>query len=186
MLPDSVTVIAVNGAIHWLPRVDYWFTLDPSPVNRCRMIFQRSGVQYVAAVPDEYGSHTARLKNMRRRAPANVHYLRRIADPDGGRLRIKKGLSEDSREIHTGNSAYGALGMAYHFRASRIAMFGVDGTQDHRIEGGVSQNLDHLPGLFASAMPQLQDAGIEIVTGSPNSRVNCFDRMTPEGAAKWL
>ena len=35
--PDGIDIIAVNGAIEWLQRADYWFTLDPSPVNYDRM-----------------------------------------------------------------------------------------------------------------------------------------------------
>lgn len=32
--PDDVTVIAVNGAISWLERADYWFSLDASAANQ--------------------------------------------------------------------------------------------------------------------------------------------------------
>ena len=41
-------IIAVNGAIDWLPRADLWFTLDMSEENRQRFDRQRPAVKYIA------------------------------------------------------------------------------------------------------------------------------------------
>jgi hypothetical protein len=185
-IPGGVTIIAVNGAIDWLDRADYWFTLDPSEANWSRMHHQRPGVLYVAAVPDNFGTRAAETAVMRRPALDGVRYLHRVTGDGHGSLRCKPGLCEDIGGIHTGNSAYGALGLAFHFRARRIALFGVDASPDPRIEGGLPGNLAHLPELFSSTLSQLQAAGAEVVNGSPNSQVEAFPRMAPHEAMEWL
>jgi len=185
-LPEGVTILAVNGAIDWLDRADYWFTLDPSEANWSRMHHQRPGVLYVAAVPDNFGTRAAETVVMQRPALDGVRYLHRIAGDGYGSLRCKPGLCEDTGGVHTGNSAYGALGLAFHFGARRIALFGVDASPDPRIEGGLPGGLHHLPELFSSTLSQLRAAGVMVVNGSPNSRVEAFPRMTPAAAAKWL
>ncbi|MDC9148713.1 hypothetical protein PSK87_28820 [Escherichia coli] len=47
-------IIAVNGAIDWLNRASYFFTLDPSPDNMRRVGRgrRRRGVCYCMALPD--------------------------------------------------------------------------------------------------------------------------------------
>lgn len=182
--PPGVTVIAVNGAIEWVDRADYWFTLDPGARNRSRMHNQRPGVTYLAAVPDEFGTPEARYPGMKLPAPPGVRYLRRVAGP--GILGSMPRLSRDAGQIHTGNSGYGALGVAYLFRAKRIALFGIDASRAHRIEGGRPSRLDHLPPLFASARPQLQAAGTKVIDTSLHGGLRCFQKMTAEAALQWL
>lgn len=151
--PDDVTVIAVNGAVDWLSRADYWFTLDPSPVNVDRMRHQRPGVKYCAA----FNGLTL---------PA-VEVFTRVSDrgaeplTDGTpewwlwRWSAVRTLCSEPGHIHTGNSAWGALGLAYHLGAERVALVGVDADDSERIEGGRCNDLSHLPLLFESAMPQI-------------------------------
>jgi hypothetical protein len=182
--PEGVTVIAVNGAIEWLGQADYWFTLDPCKVNRRRMLNQRPDVQYFAAVPPTYGTARAPLPIMRQPAPPRVRYLNRVAGT--GFLGAKTPLSEDPFRIHTGNSAWGALGLAYHMRPTRIALFGVDGSRQSRIEGGKSGPLQHLPSLFLSAVEQMERAGISVTVGSMSTTLRGFPKMTPRQAAAWL
>jgi hypothetical protein len=181
----GVTVIAVNGAVEWLePAPDYWFTLDPGHRNRSRMLNRRNGTAYTAAVPVGFGTRRARLPVMRLPAPAGVRYLQRMTGT--GVLGARPGLSEDPRQIHTGNSAYGALGLAYLMGATRIALFGVDATPERRVEGGRPGNLSHVPALFESALLQLQAARVTVVMASRTSRISCFDRMSQKRALAWL
>jgi len=180
----GVLVIAVNGAIEWCDAADWFFSLDPS-IYVCGLVQRpRTGVKYHMAVPDTFGTRRAPLR--RHQAPRLVHvtYLRRLTGKGvrGARPR----LSEDSGAIHTGNSAYGALGLAYHQRPARIALLGVDGTNSGYayLPGRQGGSLGHMPALFASAVPQL--AGIEVINGSPASRVDCFPRVSPEAALAWI
>lgn len=182
--PEGVTVVAVNGAIEWLDRADYWFTLDPCKRNRQRMLNRRPGVEYFAAVPSTYGTPRAPLPVMRHPAPPGVRYLNRVAGD--GFLGAKIPLSDDPFRIHTGNSAWGALGLAYLMRPKRIALFGVDGSREPRVEGGKSGPLQHLPGLFLSAVEQMERAGIHVTVGSTSTTLRGFPKMTPRQAAAWL
>lgn len=176
----GVHVIAVNGAIAWPPVAHSWFTLDPDRRNRPRMANPRSGTHYYAAVPDDYGSPTA-LHN-RHRAPAErgVTWLRRF--------RGSVPLSCDPRAIRSGNSAFGALNLAWLMRAERVALIGVDGTPSrHAYERRRSiRSMSHLPSLFRSATSQLEDRNVEVRNGSPDSRVTCFPRCAPDEAIEWV
>lgn len=153
--PDDITVIAVNGAIDWIQRADYAFTLDPSKVNMARQL-KRYDVRYVIALPAGY-----------RRVDPNIIRYRRIAyrgeeptDKSSAawllwRFAAVKGLSTEPGCIHTGNSSWGALGLAYHLGATSVALVGVDGNSEPKVDGGSSGNLAHLGELFASAIGQI-------------------------------
>lgn len=174
--PSGATVIAVNGAIEWLPRADYWFTLDPSPVNLERMHRPRHGVTYCAALAEEAPLWVRRFKRIAARG----------AEPEAGtpqwwlwRWSAVPTLCTEHGCIHTGNSAWGALGLAYHLGAERVALVGVDASGDERIEGGRCRNLGHLPLLFESALPQIS----LINCGAMRSAV---PKMTIEEGMKWL
>lgn len=175
-------VIAVNAAVSFAP-ADYWFTLDPSDANVRLMRNQAAGVRYFAAVPPEFGTRAGKSRVHRQTRPPNVTYLHRIAG--SGPLGAAWGLSENQRAIHTGNSAYGALGLAYLMGARRIALLGVDGGGAY-FYGGNGGDLSHLPQLFASALPQLQAADVEVVNGSPASVIDAFPRMSPADAIAWI
>lgn len=149
--PPHLTVIAVNGAIEWLSRADFFFTLDWSAENQHRLRHQRPGVRYVAAYPPEH-----------QWADAGIQWLNRI-----GPLRGKPGLSEALVSVHVGNSAYGALGLAYHLGHRDVALVGVDANSHPRVEGGHSRNLAHLPALFASAQKQLRVVSCGAMGGIP-------------------
>lgn len=170
----SDIVIAVNGAHAFVPRADYWFTLDLSPSNRRIMNRPRDGVEYVVACrPDApLPAHVTRLTRVESTAPAP----NRPCTPHGWlrRWRSMEGLATDPSKIHTGNSAYGALGLAFHLlsgQCGKILLCGVDATQDQRFTGGRPGELSHLPLLFDSAKPQLQAAGIEVYTFSDHDRL---------------
>ena len=180
--PENVTVIAVNGAIEWLPRADYFFTLDLSPENMRRLNNPRDGVLYTyadSALSPRFG------------VSAKPYYFERISDlpfnnpveysPQwwANRWRCKLGLSNDFGKIHTGNSAWGALGLAKHIGATRVALVGVDASDEPRIDGGRSKNLSHMPLLFESAIGQIDF----INRGKMKSRV---PEMSIKKGMAWL
>lgn len=177
----GVTVIAVNGAVEWVPRADYFCSIDPSKVNLARFETLRPNVQYVVACPEYYLLQPA-IIHLRRVEREDVTEFTRL----NSALRGVTGLSEDPGALHTGNSAYAALGLAYLMKAERVALLGVDGTQEERIEGGAPNDLEHLPRLFESAKPQLDAAGITVLNGSPDSRVTCFKRVAPAECLEWI
>lgn len=136
--PPKIPVIAVNGVIQWIARADYWFTLDGTAKNRRRARNPRRGVKYLAALPERYPM------------PAHVLRLDRVSAGPAPGLSVAPGV------IHSGNSAFGALGLAYHLGARKVILIGVDGTDKRRVEGGRSGDLSHLPALFESAVGQIE------------------------------
>lgn len=179
-------VIAVNGAVRWVKRPDAFFTLDPSPSNFELLRRRKPDVKYFAAVPPGFGTRHARQSFYKQPAPDGVTYLvRKEGDgPHGSCL----GLSDRPGAIHTGNSCYGALGLAYLLRPEKIAILGLDATQEGYAHdpGKPAGTLDFLPELFASAMPQLLEKQIQVVNGSPRSKVQCFSKMSPRRALDWI
>ena len=163
--PDDVTVIAVNGAIEWLSRADYFFTLDLSAANLQRLQRRRKDVIYCAAGMNTPLHGVERYQRVAKQGiePAN----------DSGpewwlwRWSCVLGLSENKQKIHTGNSAYGALGLAYHLGIEDVALIGVDATTEERICGGRPNNLSHLPLLFASALSQINVVSCGRMAGIP-------------------
>jgi len=173
--PRGVPIIAVNGAIDWLNRASYFFTLDPSPDNMRRVGRgrRRRGVCYCMALPD--------VKE--REVRDGVLCFRRVAErgmepkntnsPEwwAWRWSAHFGLCEDENEIASGNSAYGALNLAFHIGFKHVALVGVDATQEPRVHsGGTPKNLSHLPLLFQSAREQIEEEDIdaEIETDGDN------------------
>ncbi|WP_312213380.1 hypothetical protein [Pseudescherichia sp.] len=170
--PPDITIIAVNGAIGWLPRADHFFTLDPSADNIARLRKRRDGVIY----------HAAGLKSPINGVNAYHRLARRGPQPQVKgtpewwlwRWSAVCGLSEDKNKIHSGNSAYGALGLAYHLGFKKVALIGVDATSQPRIEGGTSNNLSHLPLLFASARRQIDVVSCGQLTGIPQMSLEAW------------
>jgi hypothetical protein len=66
------------------------------------------------------------------------------------------GMPERSDQIHSGNSAWGAIQAAYHLGARRVVLVGVDATQDAKPDGSAPNNLSHLPMLIRSAQGMLE------------------------------
>lgn len=183
--PKSVTVIAVNAAIGYLRRTDIWFTADARAANRAIMAVPVPGVEFFAAVPEDYGQPDARHRDLRAPPESHVTFLHRL-DGDGP-LRSRPGLSEDPTVIHGGNSGYGALGLAYHMGAKRIGLFGIDGGREyHHGQGQTLQDLDVLGALFATAKVQLDVRGTVVIVGSKTSVVDCWPRFTPRELESWL
>ena len=176
----NVHIIAVKGAIFFVPRAHSWITVDAN--NRCRRdqmaeAKRKPGTQYFAAVPADYGTPTA-YRNWHRPPPeSGIHYLERI----GG-----EGLAEDPKQIITGNSAYAALGLAYHMGFRRVGLFGVDATQDRYGTGWGGRprgDLDKLHRLFADAIPQLQSRAMQVKNAGA---LRTWPTERPDGVIRWL
>lgn len=185
---DGVAVIAVNGAIESLGSLaTHWFTLDFSSENRRRMRHPIPGVRYYAAVPPDYADRYV--------VHDHITYLKRIVkeEPRDGRpfherviYQIVGGLSHNPGKIHTGNSGFGAMGLAFLFGAKDILLLGIDGHGRERWDGSHNGDLRHLPRLFRSALDDLNYAGVQVVNGSPDSAVECFPRVTQDEGLDWL
>lgn len=154
--PAGVTVIAVNGAIEWLSRADYFFTLDLSRCNVHRLLNQRAGVNYVYAF-DRPCSELNGKATFYRRICGKPFSSPVVNSPQwwANRWGCKFGLSNQPGFINTGNSAWGALGLAYQLGAEKVLLVGVDANQQPRLTGGVPGELCHLPLLFESAIGQI-------------------------------
>lgn len=179
-LAPHVHIIAVKGAIEGLGRRAHsWITVDANRKVRSLWMGHMTrvpGVHYYAAVPEDYGTAKARMKWHRPPAEEGIHWLKRISG---------LGLSEDPSVIHTGNSAWAALGLAYHMQASKIALVGVDGTQEaYGVgQGSPRGDLSHLSALFATAKAQIKRRGASIRS---TGKLAAFDRETPKEVIKWL
>lgn len=181
----GVHILAVKNAL-FACEAHSWITVDPNVRARPLMASQRHDVKYMAAVPDDYGRSDARLAIHRDPPESNVLYLKRIIG--NGVLKSRKCLSENPGAIHTGNSAWGALGAAYLMKAKKIGFIGLDATSHpHGIgKGAPKGSLAHLPDLFASALPQLQSNKVEIMNGSLASRVRCFNCCSRQELLHWI
>ena len=181
--PDDVTVIAVNNTISWISRADYFFTLDVGGYTLDAIKNQRPEVEYCVAFPKSF---------------PNCTMFERVADYSDNTVQIdgrrgvitgaKKTLSEDPKKIHTGNSAYGALGLAYHLGFSKLVFIGLDGGGPYCDSGSINRDIRngdflHLNELFKSTVDQV---GGRVVNASLDSTVTCFPRMTHKEALEWL
>jgi hypothetical protein len=163
--PEDSTIIAVNGVIDWIARADYFFTLDLSVANFTRLHRRRDGVSYhIAGLPHLIPGVTSYRKVANRGKEP-----RPKGTPEWWLWRWSAvcGLSENKADIHTGNSAWGALGLARHLGFTDVALVGVDATSEPRIEGGRPNNLSHLPLLFASTLKQINVVSCGKLMGIP-------------------
>lgn len=182
--------ITINESGKWAPFADAWFTLDPWGLTTGQIPTYFQGKKF-AAVPDDYGTASARCKDHRVAAPDDVQFLHRLQSHNNPYMSSNTafilGLSEDTGCINTGNSAYGALNLAYHHRPEKILLLGVDGTSGYFYPSKKNNgSLSTLPSLFASTVDQLKANKIQVVNGSIKSRVNAFERMTIDGGLEWL
>lgn len=192
-VPDDCQVVAINSMAEALPRADHFFTMDTTEIARPRHSRRIIDGVCWAAVPDRFKLPPwfIRLKRLalcgrdgehptpeptRRNSP-EWWFWRWSATPT---------LCETQGEIHTGNSVWGALQLAYQSKATAAILCGLDGTMDDRITGGRPNNLNHLPMLFRSAMPQIQERGMTVVNANPHSRVDCFPRMKFDEALEYV
>ena len=173
--PTGLPVIAVNGAIDWIDRADYWFSLDASRENIKRVMprNRRPGCEYhVAGDPwlVRLSPHTlSGMTHWKRLVAPQGHRGHRYGAPEWrlAQERAVLGICKTPGSIHTGNSAWGALGLAWHLGFRDVALVGVDANNESRVEGGRSGDLSHLPLLFASAIPDMRVVSCGGLPGIP-------------------
>lgn len=170
--PPNVPIIAVNGAIEWLDRADYWFSLDLSEKNLGHIKNKRPGVQYFAAVGAKDSVPAGVIKLLRIAHRGEEPFPKETPEWWLWRWSAVKGLNTIPGQIHTGNSAWGALGLSLHLGFDDVLLVGVDGTQEERIEGGKCNNLSHLPLLFQSATTQIKLSTISKMEGLQTKELN--------------
>lgn len=182
---NGVHVITVNAAVKACAFANDWFTLDFDKRTRTIAAGCRSSTRTVVAIPDDFGTPNARVPAHRCRPPTRPLYLRRLEG--NGPLKAKSGLSNDPGSIHTGNSAYGALGLAWLMKPSMVGLLGLDGTTypgwptNHQ-----PRRLDHLNSIFSTALPQLRENSVSVMVGNPESLVNCFPRLSADELIDWI
>lgn len=182
------TIITVNDTGRYIPFADMWFTLDPWGLNGPQIPPNFQGKLY-AAVPEDYGTPTAQSAQHRVVPDSRITFLHRLRSHNkigvSSETAYKLGLSEDTSCINTGNSGYGALNLAYHFRPKRILLLGIDGTIGYHYQSTkTNRPLTYLPIMFESAKPQLERAGIELINGSVNSEITAYPRFAVDDAIK--
>lgn len=187
-------VIAVNDAGKFVPSANAWFTLDPwgCGLDGTQPPSSFHG-QLFAAVPEDFATATAKSPAHQVHANPNIKYLHRIpfhTIPTNELVAsdfLGWGLSDDASCIHTGNSGYGALNLAYHMRPKRIILLGLDASKGYFYDEAKStRSLNHLPAIFESTLPQLNAANIEVINGSPTSMITCFERCNLSSIIKKL
>lgn len=179
-------IIAVNNAGNAVPFADMWFTLDPWGLHGPQLPVNFRG-RLFAAVPEDYGTPNATSANFRVIPDGRITFLHRLKSHNiphvSSETAFKTGLSEDTSCINTGNSGYGALNLAYHFRPKKILLLGIDGSIGYfYTKSTTNRPLTYLPQMFDSAAPQLKKAGIEVINGSINSAIKTFPRFTVSDA----
>lgn len=169
-------IITVNGSGAFVPFADAWFTLDPWGLQGPQLPPKPFNGALYAAVPDNYGTPEA-IREHRQIPTADVTYLHRI--------QYKYGLSENPSSICTGNSGFGAFGLAYHMRPHKILLLGMDcGMGYYYTSHKRNRSLGHVPKLFNESLKQMRDADIKVINGSPNSKITCFPRYSIDHALK--
>lgn len=182
--PPDVPVIAVNGAIDLIEHPAFFHTTDWSPVNLHRLRTQRSGTIYTAAYPKHRQTiHDVWYFARGEEGKTPPHHVK-VGSPEWRVWRwvVQLGLSEDPHVINVGNSAYGALGLAYHLGFRHVATLGVDCAPPYtRIEGGTSGDLSHVPVMFASARRfiSITSCGHMRAVGIPNTTLGQWLEETP-------
>lgn len=186
LLDFDGAIIAVNHAIEYMPRADFWITVDPMDGNQPQspMLNMREDCKYYCAFPDL--SKTPQDKPYYKTV-SGVHYLERVVPQDG-----KYKLQEDKDKITTGDSCFGALGLAYHFEPKCILLLGIDLYGDgHWYDADSPYNLHKIPEddfeaykkrlieYYRTAKKQLDKKKINVINGSTKSLVTCFHRMSP-------
>lgn len=176
-------IITVNNVVYHLPCCDYWITVDPMSNGEPQRAMRDKvwGVKYFCAFPD-LKKHPQDIEAYE--TVSGVHYLERTQPNTVGYR-----LEEDKNKIKTGDSIYGALGLAYHMEAKQIIMLGVDGSgYGHWYDRGEQYNphnvpdLENVPSIYRSSLEQFEKRGTKVVNGSENSIIDCFERMNPEEA----
>lgn len=189
-LSENVIVLAVNTSIMFLNHADMWFSVDSSSLNiRCSKLAQDAGIPVVWCVSDNSMVRPSVGVTIFKKKYNPKKLNRTPLCPEDWLVRwgCVLGFSDQTNVLHTGNSVYTAMNLAYLDNPRKIALLGVDGSKNRSIGGNHAPgNLTHLPLLFESAIEQLARKDIQVLNGSPDSSVTCFERASPEAAIEWI
>lgn len=190
-LPDNVIVVSVNTSIMFLNYANLWFSIDSSQRNiESAILATKRKIPTVWCL-----EHTARVRNISERSiffkkkSSNIKLNKNPVTPEDwlARWGSVKGLSEKRDTLHNGNSLYSCLNLVYFDKPEKIAILGLDGSLSPSIGGNHKpNNLSHLPILFSSTVSQLKENDIQVVNGSKNSAITCFERSSPLEAIEWI
>jgi hypothetical protein len=173
-------VLAVNESIWDLPFAEAVFSLDRPHINRQADKLRAIATPKVFAVQPEC-------------APC--------AEIEGSLYLLRSrfaGLSDDLTVIQSGGSSgFGAFNYAYLKRAKRIALFGLDYTNEFGDHYCDERYHWHKPGemrsywknwgdSFIDCKAQLASAGVSVMNASPISTVVAFDKCSIDEGLEWL
>lgn len=185
-LKNIGTIICVNGSSTSVPFANYWFTLDPWGLNGPQLPTNFKGKLY-AAVPENFGLVDSKIPQHRINPPKHITYLHRLIshnDPTiSSETAYVTGLSEDNGCINTGNSGFGAVGLAYHMKPKKLLILGMDGDIGYYYtDNKKNRPLKYLPILMQSTLDQLNAAKVKVINGSINSTINCYPKFNTADA----
>lgn len=167
-------VLAVKQAHRDLPFADACFGLDVAwPFwARPELVEVAKRCELYIAQPDQEALAPA--------IPGAI-YLRR--------LRTNESFTRDPGAVEgMGNSGFGALNLALHKGARRIALLGFDYRGEHydpaayRNRANDTRYLARWGQSYSRAAPYLVKAGVTVLNGSPASGIDAFPRMSPAEA----
>ncbi len=179
----GVVTIAVNGAVEHFD-ADYFCTID------------RFAPQYI----NRYPENCYKFIGFKEPIFEGFHNLRRfLIHHTDGIINNNCLLCEDRSMIQTHNSAYAAFNLAYHFKAKKIVLLGVDADQSPHFYDDINNpviydnaslgwknSISKIPLLFEKSLPQINKRGINVVNGSINSNVQCFTKMSITDSLEWI
>lgn len=178
-------IIVINNAFNICNFANAWFTLDPWGLDGRQLPPINFKGDLFAAVPEDFGLSNARITDHKIsiQASRKIQFLHRIVfHTDVNSIKngdyLNWGLSEDPSCINTLNSGYGALNLAYHMKPDKILLLGIDASTGYfNNVNQKTRSLSHLPLIFESTIPQLQERNITVINGSINSNITCFKRL---------
>jgi len=176
---QHIPIIAVNGAIDFFPKSNYWITIDPSKINYQRMMRNISTCKYYCGVPDDYGNIDAKASDHRFSILQHVNYLKRLPNDIIS-------FTNNKSQIVSCNSGFAALNLAIHMGCSRVLYLGLDGQGRYSFSGGRPRDLSNMPSLFDNVSDELQSRGIIVKNGSLNSVITTFERVNSFNGLNWI
>lgn len=172
----DATIIAVNNAVHHVPWADYVFTLDTIHL-RDKFDFDYP-VQRVSAVPEGYGTEKAQCQCDRVKARNDTILVKRVP--------FNK---NDSPDIMTGCSGFGAYQLAYKSGAKRVFVFGCDHSGQGQYFYG-NESVKTPERLWNDALRYWNEftppEGVESYNCSPDSNITSLPKISIDEALSML
>lgn len=169
-------VLTVKEMVFDLPFADCGFGLDLGWMKRRQKDFAGLSVPVVLAIPND--------SSLPMVLPDEAPHITFIEQCRG------ETFSDDPAVLHAGgNSGFAAINLAYLLKARLVVLFGFDYAkkdglhhyENARYTGNNSHN--YWPGWgrkFASALPQIERAGMTVLNASPESSVDVFEKITQD------